>query len=78
MLRICLHIEKGFLTDSCSKQLLFLSRKANVAVWRFLMNSLAKNIRRGLNMFEGGIFLKYINPAQIQMLTVTVLHGSPT
>ena len=44
MLRICLHIEKGPLAASCSKPLLFMSMEANVAVWRLLMSSLAKNI----------------------------------
>ena len=44
ILRICLHIEKGPLAALCSKPLLFMSMEANVAVWRLLMSSLAKNI----------------------------------
>ena len=39
-----LHIEKGTLTASCSKPLLFMSIEANVTAWRFLMSALAKNI----------------------------------
>ena len=43
VLRICLHIEKGSLAVTCNKPLLFMSMEANVAVWTFLMISLAKN-----------------------------------
>ena len=43
VLRISMHIEKGLLTTSSSKPLLFMSLKVNVTACRFLMGSLAKS-----------------------------------
>ena len=62
MLRICLHIEKEPIPASCSKPLLFMSIEANVAVWTFLISSLAKNIWRGLKhvYFHKNTFASWI------------------
>ena len=39
---------RGPLAASCSKPLIYMSMEANVAAWRFVMSSLAKNIGRGI------------------------------